>query len=154
MLYNLQRAAYILARCPTCLHSPSIIIIVTRKRHEVTRTFDEKDLWNYVHVHDMYIRYRLDGAGWYYYPHVVCPVYVNTGRINRPCHHHEIYTYRYFYRIQYLIHHATSIAMTSYLLALAYIHTSISRCHSALEVESVHTCTSLCDNETEEPKDT
>lgn len=53
----------------------------------------------------------------------------------------------------YSIHHATSIAMTSYLLALASIP-YIGRCHSALEVESVYTCTSLCDKEMGEPKDT
>lgn len=69
----------------------------------------------------------------------------------RPCHHHEIYTYRYFYRIQYTPRYKC-IAMTSYLLALASIP-YIGRCHSALEVESVYTCTSLCDKEMGEPKD-
>lgn len=100
----------------------SIIIIVTRKRHGVTRTFDdEKDLWNYVHVHDMYISL---GWGWL--------VLLPTCSMSRTCQYN---TWRIIgpviimrstftgtstiYRIQYLIHHATSIAMTSYLLALA-----------------------------------
>lgn len=66
--------------------------------------------------------YRLDGAG-YSYTHMYLPnvqdMSIQYLEDYRPCHHHEIYTYRYFYRIQYLIHHATSIAMTSYHLALA-----------------------------------
>lgn len=57
--------------------------------------------------------------------YVVCPVHVNTipgGLIGPVIIMRSTLTGMYFYRIQYLIHHATSIAMTSYLLALAYIH--------------------------------
>lgn len=127
----------------TCLHShPSIIIMITRKTPRELFD-DEKDLWNYVHVHDMYI--SLVWGRSLIYPHVcsmssICQY--NTWRIIGPVIiMRSTLTGRYFYRIQYLIHHATSIAMTSYLLALASIP-YIGRCHSALEVESVHTCTS------------
>lgn len=59
---------------------PSIIIIVTRK----TPRGDEKFLTTRKICGTMYMymtcTYRLDGVGWYYYPHVVCPVHhdVNT----------------------------------------------------------------------------
>lgn len=138
MLYNLQRAAYILARCPTtCLHShPSIIIIIIITRTTPRELFDEREkiCGTKVHVHDMYIRYRLYWGRLLIYPHV--PRYVQYMSIHR------------YLRIigpviimrspltgtstGYSIHHATSIAMTSYLLALASIP-YIGRCHSALE---------------------
>lgn len=56
-----------------------------------TRTFDdEKDLWNYVHVHDMYT-YRLYRAG-YLYPHVPNVQYMSIQYLEdyRPYYHHEI----------------------------------------------------------------
>lgn len=109
-------------------HPSSSSSSLHEKRHEVTRTFDDdKDLWNYVHVHvhDMYISL---GWGWL----VLLPTCSMSSICQyledyRPCHHHEIYnsTLMYFYRIQYLIHHATSIAMTSDLLppsACIYLH--------------------------------
>lgn len=86
MLYNLQRAAYILARCPTCLHSyPSIIIIIiTITRKTPRELFDEREkiCGTKVHVHDMYKRYRLYGAG-YSYTHMYLPRYVQYMSIHR-----------------------------------------------------------------------
>lgn len=65
--------------------------------------------------------YRLDGAGWYYYPHVCMSSICQYLEDYRPCHHHEIYTYLTGTSTGYMysIHYGTSIAMTSYLLALA-----------------------------------
>lgn len=102
----------------------------------------------------MYIRYRLYGAG-YSYTHMylgnVQDMSIPTWRIIGPVIIMRSTLTGTF--TGYSIHHATSIAMTSYLLALASIP-YIGRCHSALEAESVYTCTSLCDKETGEPGDT
>lgn len=99
----------------TCLHShPSIIIIVTRKTPRELLT--TRKICGTMYMY-MTCTYRLDGAGWYYYPHVVCPVHVNTWRIIGP-----VIIMRSTLTgtsTGYTIHHATSIAMTSYLLALA-----------------------------------
>lgn len=95
------------------------------------------------------------GAG-YSYPHVQYVQYMSIQYLEdyRPCHHHEIYTYRYVL-LQDTVPYTPRYKYSDDLLPpSACIHPYVTgRCHSALEVESVHTCTSLCDKETGEPKD-